>query len=135
MSVDDSRLDAWREMQARHAASRGEEQPRLPLQGGSGGGTYDGGMEARVARLESDMEHVRKGVDKLEIGLSDVKKTVSDIRVDIGKGVGEINTGIAKLDERSKHFTTRWDVILMLAAVVGILGAIVALAVRFIPTA
>jgi len=91
-------------------------------------------MEARVARLESDMGHVIKGVDRVESSVSDITKTLTAVQLDISKGVGEIKVGIATLTERTKHFPTRWDVFLMLVALLTAIGIVVALAVRFIPS-
>jgi t-SNARE complex subunit (syntaxin) len=92
-------------------------------------------MEARIAKLEADMDHVKRSVDKLDSGVSDIKKTVSDIRVDVAKGVGEIKTSIAAITERTRHLPTRWEVFLTLATLLAAVGATVALAIRFIPHA
>jgi hypothetical protein len=121
-NVSNARLEAWLRMQAENAKQRAEE-PEQPLNGGDGGGT-SGVMEARVAKLESDMEHVKKGVDRIESGINDLRKGVSDLQVKAGT-----------LDERSKRFTTRWDVFMMLCAFIAVVGGIVALSVRFIPPA
>lgn len=73
------------------------------LKSSDGGGTSDG-MEERVKRLESDV--------------SDVKKIVTDIRVTL-----------AGMDERMKHIPTRWDVFLMVVAIVGLIGTVL----KFLP--
>lgn len=90
-------------------------------------------MEARVARLEADMEHVKKGVDKLDASTSDIKKVVNSIQVDISKGVGEIKVELSKLTEGAKHFPTKWEVfgivsglLLFAMAVFGVAAKIVA---------
>jgi hypothetical protein len=40
-------------------------RPEPPLQGASGGGTFDG-MEARVARLESDVAHIQADIGEIK---------------------------------------------------------------------
>ena len=80
------------------------------LKSGGGGGTYGGDMEARVARLESDIEHLKKGVDKLDIVASETKKAVTAVHLDVAKGVGEIKAELVKITERAKHFPTKWEV-------------------------
>ncbi|MFZ3485742.1 hypothetical protein [Sphingomonas sp. 3-13AW] len=60
------------------------------LKGGGGGGTF-GGMEARVARLESDMEHVKKAVDRVDGKLDSLIASV-----------GAVASTIATLDERTR---------------------------------
>ena len=47
------------------------EEPSAPLSGGGGGGT-SGGMSDRVTRLESHMEYVRRDLDGLARGQSDL---------------------------------------------------------------
>jgi hypothetical protein len=133
MSVDDSREGFWREMQEKRRRHYGKEADAT-LKGGGGDGT-SGGMEGRIARIESDMEHVKHGMAALELGSSELRKGVTAIQVDVAKGVGEIRTVFSGLDERSKHFTTRWDVVVMLSVLFGLLSGVIALAVRFIPHA
>jgi tetrahydromethanopterin S-methyltransferase subunit B len=122
MSVD-QRLRDIREVEGRINEALTRLGQASALQGGDGGGT-SGGMEARVARLESDMEHVKKAVDRLETSVSDTKKSL-----------GEVKTTVSVLDERSKHFPTRTELLTTSAVMVAIIGAIVALIVRFLPAA
>lgn len=42
------------------------------LKGGGGGGTFDG-MEARVAKLESDMDYLKRDVSELRTDMRDVR--------------------------------------------------------------
>lgn len=79
------------------------------LKQGGGGGTSDG-MEARVARLE-------KNVDTL-------MKDVSDMRTDV-----------ATLKENVRHLPTKPWMFSTLVAMLGALTVIVGLIVRFIPHA
>ena len=77
---------------------------------GDGGGGTSGGMEARVARLE-------KNVDTL-------MKDVSDMRTDV-----------ATLKENVRHLPTKPWMFSTLAAMLAALAVIVGLIVRFIPPA
>ena len=54
------------------------------LKSGGGGGT-SGGMEARVARLESDMEHVKKSVAEIATDMKAVRTSINDVKVDLGR--------------------------------------------------
>ncbi|AWK42632.1 hypothetical protein [Photorhabdus laumondii] len=47
----------------------------LPFKtGGGGGGDM---LEARVARLESDVEHIKKSIDEIKLDFRDAKKDIS----------------------------------------------------------
>lgn len=79
MTVDDSRRAAWIAMH--EASGHRPDEPRLPLRGGDGGGTYDG-MEPRVAKLEAHMEHVRADLAKLAnvpADLAELKAKVAEL--------------------------------------------------------
>jgi hypothetical protein len=94
-----------------------------PLQNGDGGGT-SGGMEARLARLESDMDHVKRDVGELK----------ADVR-NLLLGVETVKASNGVIEEKLRHVAT---VPQMWAAAIGIvsaLGGIVALIVRFLPHA
>lgn len=65
--------------------------------GGSGGGSGDG-LGERVARLESDVEYIKRDISEIKTDLSsfrkemnaelsNVRKEISELRVDIHKGV------------------------------------------------
>lgn len=115
MSVDDRMKDAWKAMQ-REAGRLSD--PETPLKGGGGSGTFDG-MEARVAKLES-------GVDEL-------KKAVAEGRVEMAKGFGDVKATLAAIDERTKHYATKWEVAGIIFAILGAAGIVVALTARFLP--
>lgn len=91
-----------------------------PLKGGGGDG-ISGGMEARVAKLEANMEHVRSDLAKLATVPADV----------------------ATIKERSSHLATKADVKVEITAAIDrsatktqrtvqIVGALVAIAVAVI---
>jgi t-SNARE complex subunit (syntaxin) len=101
------------------------------LNPGGGGGTFDG-MEARVARLESDMEHVKKVVDKIDTGVSDIKKALAEARLETTKATGDLKASLAAIDERTKPLPTKWDVFLILVSTLGALGVVATLTARFL---
>ncbi|MBO9377886.1 hypothetical protein GG804_14020 [Sphingomonas histidinilytica] len=68
-----------------------------------GDGTY-GDMEARVARLEAHMEHVRSGLDKL----------------------GGLPVQAAKLEERVAHLPTKGWMVGAMATGLAIIAALIA---------
>lgn len=72
----------------------GQPMPGRVLPPGDGGGNY-GDMEARIARLESDVEHVKGAVAEIR---SDLRDTKADI--------GAIKTDLAIIKERLSHIPT-----------------------------
>ena len=104
MTVDTTLLSDWRDMQRKNAATDATE---TALKSGGGDGTYDG-MEARVAKLEN--------------GVVDIKKSLADIR-----------ETLASIDERTKHMATKWEVVIILGVMTGVIGGVVALTARFLP--
>lgn len=93
------------------------------LKEGGGGGT-SGGMEARIARLESDMEHVKRGVDKLDGAVTGARTSIEELRIDFGR-----------FDERSKNFPTKGFIFSVAAGLLAASGAVMAIVVRFLPAA
>lgn len=116
MSVDYSLRPLFREIRQYREAAASSDQPGL--KGGDGNGT-SGGMEARLARLESDVEHIKKAVDKIDRGQEDVRKAVSELKVDFGK-----------FDERSKHFPSKGFIFGVSAALLGAGSAVMAILIR-----
>lgn len=121
MTVDNSREQYWRKMQ--------ERRP----DGGSGGGAPPSDLESRIARIEADTEHMKTDLTTIASGISDLTKTMSSVQLDVSKGIGEVKAVFNTLDERSKHHTTKWDVVAILALLMGLIAAVVALTVRFQP--
>jgi hypothetical protein len=60
-----------------------------------GGGPYDGGMEAHVARLEAGLSDIKAILARLEPVLSQVSKDLVDIRT---KDLVELKAAAAKLE-------------------------------------
>lgn len=97
MSVDDSRQEAWVEMQKQHRPT----EPELPLKGGDGGSTFDG-MESRVSRLEVLVDVTRED-------LRDIK--------------GDLKTVLDRLNQmptRSDLNTWRWQWIATAIAIIAL---------------
>lgn len=124
MTIDNTREEYWRhEMQRRRSG------------GGDGGDAGDPppGLEPRVARIEADTEHIKADIGRIVSEVADLKKVATATQLDVAKGIGEVRTIFASLDERSKHFTTKWDVVAMLALLMGLVAAVIAVTVRFMP--
>jgi len=70
--------------------NRVKEKSRLyvPLQSGGGNGT-GGGMETRVAKLESDVDHIKNDVAEIKSDVRDMKKDVQSIKENIAEMRGE----------------------------------------------
>jgi len=101
-----------------------QEMLKRELLKSDGGDGTSGGMEARVARLESDMEHVKKSVSEIATDLKATRSTISDLKVDFGR-----------FDERLKHMPTKGFIFATSAAMIAAMGGLVALIVRFLPHA
>lgn len=97
MSVDDSRLGAWAEMQKRHRPP----EPELPLNGGGGGSTFDG-MESRVSRLEVLVDVTREDL--------------RDIKGDLKAVLDRLN----QMPTRSDLNTWRWQWIATAIAIIAL---------------
>lgn len=120
MSVDRTLEDFFAEASKARAVLRDEQ---APLRNGGGGGT-SGGMEARLARLEADMDHVKRDVGDLR----------SDVRV-VMSGVEGLRTSAGVIDEKLKHVATIGQMWVAAIGIVAALGGVVALIVRFLPHA
>lgn len=63
----------------------------LGLKSGGGDGTSSG-MEIRLARLESDVDYIKRDIGELKIDVRGIDKKTDDVLIHL-----------ARLDERSKH--------------------------------
>lgn len=84
------------------------------LPSGGGGGTFDG-MEARVAKLESDIDYIKRDIGEIKIELRDFKQDVrtefkevkqdmrSDFRILFGALIAAV-LGLAGLMARGFHW-------------------------------
>ena len=75
-----------------------------------GGGGSD--MEARVARLESDVEYIRRDVSELKIDVRDLKNDMIKVKIDV-----------AVLTERVAHLPTKGYLIATASGIIALLTA------------
>ena len=57
---------------------------------GNGGGSWGGGIEARLAKLESDVGHIQSDI-------SDIKTDIREVRNSIGKQTGDLHSGNTRI--------------------------------------
>jgi hypothetical protein len=88
---------------ATHERRSEAEHPNAPLQGGGGGGTYDG-MEARVAKLESSVEHIQRDTTDIKSELRTLRDNArTDFRVLFGAIIA-VALGLAGLMAKGFHW-------------------------------
>lgn len=83
------------------------------MQGGSGGGTFDG-MEARVATLETHAEYIKRDVGEIRNDVGALRAAAADMRVDV-----------ATLKERVAHLPSKAFIISAVLGGTALLGAFV----------
>lgn len=71
MTLDSSQREAWAAMQL--SRKREDAEPKLPLFGGGGGGTFEP-METRVTRLELKLENVDRALTSIDGKLDKVNE-------------------------------------------------------------
>lgn len=98
MAIDHSLRDLFVSMQALNRADTEKSLKR------SGPGGTSGGMEERMARLESDMEHVKKSLDRLI----------------------DVPTKLAVLEERVSHLPTKGWMVGSVATTLAVIAAMIA---------
>jgi hypothetical protein len=96
---------------------------RDALKNGDGDGT-SGGMEGRIARLESDMGHVKDSLKSLDARTEGLRKDVGDIRTDL-----------ATLKVKVDHLPGKGFIFAVATGMLGAAGVLMAAVVRFIPHA
>lgn len=114
---------------------------RLKFEDNSGNDGGDGSMEARVAKLESDVGHIMRDVSEIKQKLERVADDVNDLKVSITSSSGRQDTIVTRLDAVDKkvdgldkkfstkedlqialHNQTKWLIVSMLAIVGGAIG-------------
>ncbi len=92
----------------------GSRPPGPPLQPPGGGGTYDGMLEARVARLEADVGHIQRDVAEIKDAVKGIGKDVTDLKVNH-----------ATVSERIAHLPTYGQSFAMLTGMLALIAALV----------
>lgn len=114
---------------------------RLKFEDSSGNDGGDGSMEARVAKLESDVGHIMRDVSEIKQKLERVADDVNDLKVSITSLSGRQDIFVTMLDavdrkvdgldknfstkedlQRALHNQTKWLIVSMLAIVGGAIG-------------
>lgn len=90
----------------------------LPKGGGDG---TSGGMEARVARLESDVEHIKTTLQSLDTRVSGVHSDVGSIKVTLGK----LETSVSNLPGKTFIFVSSAGILTTAAAFAGLIAYLV----------
>jgi len=70
-------------------------------------------MEARVARLESDVEHIKTDIGDIKITLRELTGVANDLRV-----------GFARIDERIIHLPTKAFIVKAVVISLTLVGAL-----------
>lgn len=102
------------DFEAENARLRLLAQPPLNATGGDG---TSGGMEVRVARLESDVDYIKRDVGEIKLDLRGLKGDVTGLKVDV-----------ARLDERVKALPSKGFIVTATVTIIGVLTAAVAFA-------
>lgn len=84
--------------------------PNLPPRENGGSGSN---MEPRVARLESDMEHVKKSLEKLDARVETMRSDLGTVRID----VGQLKTKVEHLPSKGFVVTTGVGTVTALTAI------------------
>ena len=91
-----------------------------------GGGPYDGGMEARVTRLEAGLSDIKATLARLEPVLSQVSKDLAQVSKDVvdirTKDLVELKAAAAKLEGRVSQLPSTIQLLGFVLAVPTIAG-------------
>lgn len=96
---------------------------------GSTGGPYDPGIEARIAKLESDVGHIRSDI-------SDIKNILARLAPRIDEMYGKLpffstREDIVNIKAEIDRRPTRRQSVLDIIAIVGFIGTLLAIGARF----
>jgi hypothetical protein len=81
----------------------GDRAPRDPFDNGGSGGD-DGGMEARVAKLEATVEHIQRDLTDIKQDVREIRSSMStDFRLTWG-GLIALALGLAGLMAKGFHW-------------------------------
>ncbi len=70
----------------------------------SGGDGTSGGMEARVARLESDVEHIKTTTGEIRLDIRELRKKIDDHFLILGGMIVAVALGLAGLLAKGFHW-------------------------------
>lgn len=93
----------------------------------SGGGD---GMEPRIAKLESDVGHIRAGVDELSRSFKESVSKQTEQRVEFLQKFSDLKTEIVIINEKMSHFATKTYSIATAFGIVAALSALILFAER-----
>lgn len=64
---------------------------------GNDGGDGGDGLEARVAKLESDVDFIKRDVTEIKSDIKDVKNDITDLKVGMVELKSDISSGVNKI--------------------------------------
>ena len=105
-----------KDIEAEHARLRDEQSGTRNLKGSGGDGT-SGSMEARVARLEADVDYIKRDVVDIKADVRLMRNDMAGLKVDV-----------ARLDERIKVLPSKGFIVSAAVTIIGLLTAIIVLA-------
>ncbi len=95
-----------------------------PLEKGGGGGN-DGGMEARVAKLEAAVEYIQKDVAEIKSELKSMNEALRSFGNDVNGEFRDVSRDVSTIKERLGHTPTTLQMWAAVAAtLVPIAGAL-----------
>ena len=100
----------------RPRAESGNVEPPLAL---GGGPPHDGGVEARIAKLENAVEYIQRDVGEIK----------GDLRA-LATSAGTVRTDVATITQRLTHMPTTLTMWFAIAACVAVPGGFVVWAVK-----
>ncbi len=77
---NDEKTEPW--IADEGSSDGGNDEPPIAK---SGGGGDNGDMEARIARLESDMNHISKTLDEVKTDVREIRKDIQEVRKEAGR--------------------------------------------------
>lgn len=101
----------------------------MSLSGGAIGGGGDG-MEPRIAKLEADIDHVKRRLDEVANRVASINDKQTEQRVEFLQKFSDLKTEIAIINEKMSHFATKTYSIVTAFGIVAALSALILFADR-----